>query len=98
MSRFTSALLALSLNLTGCASDFTITKTELGTDTCTFTVHFPEDYVGAERGTQVLKVNPLTPRELALEHTKRPYYTVGHALRKRCAGYIAVEAPAPTGQ
>jgi len=48
---------------------FTITATTLDhkADVCTFTVQFPEDYSGVERGEQAFTVRPLgSPRDTVL--------------------------------
>lgn len=86
----------LSLLLACDTGVHTISATELDqkVQTCTFTVEFPEDYHGAERGTHVLTVEAYidsTPRiSAAWDHTLEGQTEgIGPELRRTCAGYLA---------
>lgn len=93
MSNCLFILPLILLTLTGCdTADFTITKTEVVNGKCTFTVSFPENYRGYERGTQVFTVAPyiaVKETSLAWKYTLEGQSDgIGPDLRRRCGGLL----------
>lgn len=86
----------ISLALFACHADYAITATTLNPDrdTCAFTVMFPDDYVGPERGEQVIEVSAYDGLVLEPLHSAFPLTLegrsqgIGPILRRTCAGYL----------
>lgn len=90
-------MLMLILSILACKTtgDFAITKTEFdeARSNCTFTVEFPADYVGPEKGTQEFRVEPFQEERLTMLDKGRKTLQggtegIGADLRRRCAGYL----------